>query len=234
MPLFFFILTTCALAFAAGPTTTAEIKWFSPAGVTTGRQIGDGNYANVYPISGPGIPPNRVVKLFHFGLYPDSPPTMNMSDERLRVFLLNFQRAAEVLGKYSIQVDGAIIINDRQKGIIVERINPDAERHDWMEGMRSKFVNERTIKEFKEAMGLLKTARLFHHDLHLAINPDGSIKFYDTDLAVPYEEAPRSNEIPKLDRTPEARMEELTAKGVQYLETALRIRRDTCFGISVQ
>lgn len=205
------------LSFA--PTTSAsEMRWFDTEGVNVGESLGSGDYATIYTISGPGIPPNSVVKLYKWDVDSQHPVSENMRDEKLLEFLNGFERTQEALGEMAIRAHG--VINWKgTKGIILERLPIDSERRDWVnDRIYSRHANQRTVDEFQAAMSLLIEKRLLHPDVHIAILSNGSIKLYDNDLVVPWnrggENAARS------------RMEKIRAEGSKYVSLAVQTKTD--------
>ncbi len=144
--------------------------------------------ATVSPIEGGSIKANRVVKLYRWDLAElgKPPGDANLSDAALLELLNGYERVYAVLGENAVAVDGAINWNHGNKGIVMEALPPDSEFFDVKEGLyRSRNANWKTVAQFKAAVQKLIDAGIYHHDLHVAILKDGSVKFYDSDLAAP-------------------------------------------------
>lgn len=209
--LLFFFGSVAALAADPVPNSIDEIKWLSTEGLKLGSRIGDGDYGDVYPISGPGIAPNRVVKLYKWD--PEGGTSeLNVPDKIFLGYYQGHVRASQALGEQGLRVDGAILWNQSMRGIILERIDSQAERRDWTNGLDSRYVNPRTALEYEGAMNRAREAGLLIPDPHIAIHPDGGIKFYDYDL------------ITYSPGGYDATMRELTRVGLQDLKQGYRKR----------
>lgn len=218
----FLLFSLCSVPLFAPTGVTGsvrEMRWFSTESVKIDKTIGRGSMADVVPIHGEGIAENRVVKLYRWDLNElgPRPEGANLSDSVVLSLLNGYERVRAVLGDEAIAVDGAINWNNGNKGVILERLPEDAELFDVKEGLAaSKYATPTTIERFKAAMAKLVTAGIYHHDIHVAILPDGRLKFYDNDLARPMD----GREQRLLE------MKEVTRKGVDDLAGAISRRVD--------
>ncbi len=199
--------------------SVGAMRWFGTKNVTIDKTIGRGTTADVVPIQGEGISDNRVVKLYRWDLTElgPRPEGANISDPVLLNLLNGYEHVRAVLGDEAIAVDGVINWNNGNKGVILERLPLDAEFFDVKEGLsRSENATSATVKHFKKAMEKLRLARIFHNDIHVAILKDGSLKFYDSDLAQPM--GSQGVRYWTNGRDPDLVMKEVTESGVRILE----------------
>lgn len=223
-------LFLCLPLYAPGGVTgsVGEIRWFPTTNVKIDRTIGKGTMADVVPIHGEGIAENRVAKLYRWDLTElgKRPEGANLADSTVLQLLNGYERVREVLGNEALEVDGAINWNNGNKGIIMEELPQEAELFDVKEGLyRSKYATPETVERFGAAMDKLIAAKLFHHDIHVAILPNGSLKFYDSDLARPMD-SPDVRYWANA-RDPMTVMNEVKTSGIKILKEVIA-KRDTC------